>query len=114
METPRGMSEHPKILAVALASHGVLMEFQMPDRLGVLPSASLGAGAVRFGLPSRVTGTRLVFTSGHWASRRMGARASVNARTFTNVVMFLTDVPPLFRIPSSAAVHIEAPGPSPA
>jgi len=34
----------------------------------ILPSASLGAGALRIGLAVALSGTRLVFTSGHWAS----------------------------------------------
>ena len=60
---PKGMSEQPNICAVSERSHGVLIEFQMPDRSGFLPT--LGMGAVKSALPSRVRGTRLVFTSGH-------------------------------------------------
>src|SRR5439155_14656748 len=39
---------------------------QMPDSSG-LPSAVLGAGAVRLGLPSEVLGTRAVAYGGHCA-----------------------------------------------
>src|SRR5262245_31361917 len=61
---PCGASMHPR---EAIASvHGNLSASQMPERSGVFPSASLGAGAVRFSPPDAVTGP-FVRTSGHWA-----------------------------------------------
>src|SRR5437868_663372 len=46
--------------------------FQMPDKSG-FPSASLGAGAVKFGLPSAVRGTPGVVSFSHWAATGQAA-----------------------------------------
>src|SRR5262245_44747659 len=62
--SPRGEPPVPDTLSV----RGNVMTFcQRPDRSG-LPSAVLGVGAVRFGLPSAVRGTPGVGNDGHCAA----------------------------------------------
>jgi hypothetical protein len=75
MGTPNGTSEQPKTAPIPEGVQGTRIGFQMPEKSGVLPSAILGACALRSAFPSGPRGTRLVFTSCHWADKGSVANA---------------------------------------
>src|SRR5438067_9432545 len=77
MGTPKGTSEQPKTAPMPEGVQGTRIGFQMPEKSGVLPPGILGAGAVRSTFPFGPRGTRLVFTSCHWADKGSAANATV-------------------------------------